>query len=67
MSRHRVPRKHDDVAIRHISEVLPRVLANYISRDELVETTKYKPQQLKLFDELVLSIGSSHQHGTVVG
>ncbi len=64
MSRYCVPRRqNNDAVIRHISEVLPRVLSNYISRDDPKQRRRRMPRQLNLFDDLILSIGSSRQQG----
>jgi len=66
MTRQPVSRRDDEIAIRHISQVLPRVLANYVSRNELSDTSPRQSVQLNLFEDLMSSIGSQHR-GTVAG
>lgn len=66
MTRHSVARTDEDITVRHISQVLPSVLAKYLHGDESRRSNVGQPVQLKLFDDVMSSVHRT-QGSTVAG
>ena len=66
MNRRTVP-NYDKFQFRHISEVLPTVLAHYAIRERPTGSKKRTNRQLTLFDDLMLAISPTEQRTAIRG
>jgi len=66
MNRLTVP-NHDKFQFRHISEVLPTVLAHYTISGRSTGLKKRMNRQLMLFDDLMLAMSPTEQRPAIHG